>query len=559
MKKTINVNLNGRVFTMDEDAYQLLDNYLSNLRIYFRKEEGSAEIIADFEARIEELFSEKIRLGYQVINISQVEEVIARVGKPDDFSEEDSGKEETQTCSPDEKTVKKKFFRNPENKIIGGVCSGIGAYFEWDVLAIRIVFIILILVTSLWIIPVYLLAWIFFPEAKTTAQKLQMRGKPITVENIGKMVADDSENFDQKEKSGCLGSFIEFIGKTLKGCFFGLGCLLAFPALLVIGVIFLLAITLPFGIGGEIPGILPWYWQGSIPFLTVTNPIPTSISLIILLLIPFVALIYGIISYFAKLKPLNAWIKWTSFSIWIIALILFLCSGFEVNWKYISGRHSIEGNGILSEKTDTIAPIDHILLENGIVAHLQIEQIPDNYATLLLSGDENLIENIHYDVNNGKLRLFTDNYFYLSRNNNLIIRIQTPSLKKIEPGISGKTNINKTFICNELELELSGAGYFQADSLTVQTLKVDLEGSAFVKIAGYARNVKFDLDGATKVDAWDLLSDTVDAEVNGVGSIRCNPTEYLKGEVNGVGNIKYKNEPKRRNVRVFGVGNVGLE
>jgi phage shock protein PspC (stress-responsive transcriptional regulator) len=487
------------------------------------------------------------------------------VGKPDDFSEGNRDKEETQTCPPDEKTVKKKFFRNPEGKIIGGVCSGISAYFEWDVLAIRIVFIILILATSLWIIPVYLLAWIFFPEAKTAAQKLQMQGKPITVENIGKMVADDieksdqKENFDQKEKTGCLGGFIEFVGKTLKGCFFALGCLLTFPALLVIGMIFLLAIVMPFGIGGEISGIFPWYLHGSIPFLNVSNPIPTSISLIILLLIPFIALIYGIISYFAKLKPLNAWIKWTSFSIWIIALVLFLCSGFKVNWKYISEKHFIEGNGILTEKTDTIAPIDHILLENGLVAHLQIEQIPGNYTSILLSGDENLIANVHYRVNNGKLRLFTDNHFYLSRDNNLIIKVQTPSLKKIEPGISGRTYMSKAFICNELEIELSGAGYFQADSLTVQTLKVDLEGSGFVKIAGYARNVKFDLDGAAKVDAWDLLSDTLDAEVNGVGSIRCNPTEYLKGKVNGIGNIKYKNEPKQRNVRVFGLGSIGLE
>ncbi|MDR2628148.1 MAG: PspC family transcriptional regulator, partial [Dysgonamonadaceae bacterium] len=72
MKKTINVNLNGRVFTMDEDAYRMLENYLHNLRIYFRKEEGLDEIIADFEGRIEELFGERIRHGYQVISVSQV-------------------------------------------------------------------------------------------------------------------------------------------------------------------------------------------------------------------------------------------------------------------------------------------------------------------------------------------------------------------------------------------------------------------------------------------------------------------------------------------------------
>ena len=72
MKKTLSINLGGSVFNIDEDAYQLLDKYLNNLRIHFRKEEGSDEIMDDFESRISELFGERVRLGYQVITIQQV-------------------------------------------------------------------------------------------------------------------------------------------------------------------------------------------------------------------------------------------------------------------------------------------------------------------------------------------------------------------------------------------------------------------------------------------------------------------------------------------------------
>ena len=72
MKKTLTVNLGGTVFHIDEDAYQLLDKYLSNLRIHFRKEEGSDEIMDDFEMRISELLNERIRLGYEVITIERV-------------------------------------------------------------------------------------------------------------------------------------------------------------------------------------------------------------------------------------------------------------------------------------------------------------------------------------------------------------------------------------------------------------------------------------------------------------------------------------------------------
>lgn len=85
MKKTLTINLGGSVFHIDEDAYQLLDKYLSNLRIHFKKEEGSDEIMNDFELRISELFSERTRLGYQVISIEQVEEVIKRMGKPEEI------------------------------------------------------------------------------------------------------------------------------------------------------------------------------------------------------------------------------------------------------------------------------------------------------------------------------------------------------------------------------------------------------------------------------------------------------------------------------------------
>lgn len=90
MKKTLTINLGGSVFHIDEDAYQLLDKYLSNLRIHFKKEEGSDEIMNDFELRISELFSERIRLGYQVISIDLVEEVIKRMGKPEEIFERDS-------------------------------------------------------------------------------------------------------------------------------------------------------------------------------------------------------------------------------------------------------------------------------------------------------------------------------------------------------------------------------------------------------------------------------------------------------------------------------------
>ena len=102
MKKTLTVNLGGTVFNIDEDAYELLEKYLSNLRIHFSKEEGAAEIMNDFEQRISELFNDRVRLGYQVITINEVEEVIKRMGKPEEIfemTEEETGEKQQEQDS----------------------------------------------------------------------------------------------------------------------------------------------------------------------------------------------------------------------------------------------------------------------------------------------------------------------------------------------------------------------------------------------------------------------------------------------------------------------------
>ena len=127
MKKTLTVNLGGTVYHIDDDAYRLLDNYLSNLKHYFRKQEGAEEIINDIEMRIAELFAEKVAAGKQVITVQDVEEVIARVGKPEDFgiTEDDaeSNKRTEQSSSASQTYTRtagsRRLFRDPDSKLLG--------------------------------------------------------------------------------------------------------------------------------------------------------------------------------------------------------------------------------------------------------------------------------------------------------------------------------------------------------------------------------------------------------------------------------------------------------
>ena len=560
MKKTITVNLNGRVFTMDEDAYRLLDSYLNNLRIYFRKEEGASEIIADFEARIEELLSEKTRLGFQVITIEQVEEVMARVGKPADFAEREDAKEDKQTYFTESKESGKKFYRNPDDKMFGGVCSGVAAYFGWDVLAVRIVSIVLLFATSFWIVPVYLLAWILLPGAFTAEQKLQMRGKPITVENIGKTVAAEAGPATPDEPRGCLPGFIDLSVGLMKVFLIGLGCLIGLPLLFALFIVIVVLIAVLFGVGGGMLGILP-------SFLIMEHPVLSSASFLLVLGIPLVALIYGLIAMLADLKPLNRSVKWTFLFVWILALVLFLFSGFRIdknrwdgnwNWSCLSDRHFVRGSGIPSEKIYTFyEPIRYVETDKYLTCNLQIEQIQSDTAVVKITGDENLIDQVRCDLKDGRLTL--SSLRSLHSKNNLNIRIQTNDLRGIRSNIPGNIQMDRAFTGNELEINLTGPGNVHADSLYVHSLTVYSEGVGSIRLAGKANNAHFDLAGVGSVDALELLSDTVYASVKGVGSIRCNPSEYLEGRLQGVGKITYKEEPKMKNVNSEGLGKIGKE
>lgn len=204
MKKTLTVNLGGVVFHIDEDAYLLLDNYLKNLLFHFKKEEGSEEIMNDFEIRISELFSERVRLGHEIITVVEVENMIAQMGKPEEIFEEeeaetgehqgnDSAKSELNT-----KPIPKRIFRDPDDQMLGGVASGIAAYLGWDVTAIRLIMVLSLFFYGFTAM-IYIILWIVIPLARTASDKLRMRGEAISVENIGKTVTHGFEKETEEE------------------------------------------------------------------------------------------------------------------------------------------------------------------------------------------------------------------------------------------------------------------------------------------------------------------------------------------------------------------------
>ena len=189
MKKTITINLGGTVFHIDEDAYRLLEEYLRSVGNHYSGDPASSEILEDIEARMAELFRERMVSGKEVITLANAREVISIMGYPEDFMEEDpaDGYERAR------RTRYRRIYRDPDSRVLGGVCGGLGAYFNIDPLVFRLLFVVITLAGGAGIL-LYIIFWIVVPEAKTTAQKLEMRGEPVNTSNIGKKVKEDTGN-----------------------------------------------------------------------------------------------------------------------------------------------------------------------------------------------------------------------------------------------------------------------------------------------------------------------------------------------------------------------------
>lgn len=199
MNKTVTINISGIIFHIEEDAYSSLSNYLNKIKSKFNTSEGGNEILADIEARIAELLSQKINQGKQVIVLNDVNLVMDTLGKPEDFADDDNASQTTNNINDADpiQENKRRLFRNPDDKMIGGVCSGIAAYLDVDLVWIRLAMFLLIFFggLSLW---VYIILWIVMPEAKTTADKLAMKGKPVTIDNISESVKNEFESLGSK-------------------------------------------------------------------------------------------------------------------------------------------------------------------------------------------------------------------------------------------------------------------------------------------------------------------------------------------------------------------------
>ncbi|WP_395043251.1 PspC domain-containing protein [Flavobacterium sp.] len=365
MNKTVNINIGGLFFHIDEDAYQKLSRYFDAIKRSLSNSSGKDEIMKDIEMRVAELFTERQKSDKHVINNIDVDEVVKVMGQPEDYRiDDDSETSKTEQFYVPRKS--KKLYRDKDRGLIGGVATGLSHYLGIDSVWIKILFILFTFVGGSGIIA-YFIFWIATPKAITTSEKLEMTGEPVTISNIEKKVREEFDTISNKIKNtdyDKLGNQIKFntenVGNKLGDAFiavFGAFAKVLGALIVVFSSLSLLGVCI---------GSIVLMFSSSLPQNTIINHFSTPIGLetplwiqgILFLLsfgIPlFFLLILGLKLLVTNLKSIGNIAKYSLLALWIIAIGILISLGINELTQISSEAKDLKKETIKIAQTDTL-------------------------------------------------------------------------------------------------------------------------------------------------------------------------------------------------------------
>ena len=365
MNKTVNINLGGMFFHIDEDAYLKLTRYFDAIKRSLNNSSGQDEIIKDIEMRVSELLTEKQKSEKHVVGLKDVDEVIAVMGQPEDYIIE----EETQSNQSYANTgnrKNKKLYRDKENGMLGGVATGLGHYFGVDAVWIKILFLIFVFAGFGTGILAYFVLWVVTPEAITTSEKLEMTGEPVTISNIEKKVREEIESLSDKFKnadydkmgnqvksgaervSSSIGDFIMTGFKIFAKL---LGVILILGGITILFFLLIGVFTLGTNVFIDFP------WQNFVEAGNFTEYPIWSFGLLMFFAvgIPFFFMtLLGFKLLAPNTKTIGNIAKYTLLAIWIIAIAITISIGIKQATEVSYDNKMVEKKAIAIQPTDTL-------------------------------------------------------------------------------------------------------------------------------------------------------------------------------------------------------------
>ena len=403
MNKTVNINLAGIFFHIDEDAYLKLQRYLEAIRRSFTDSQGRNEIIADIEARIAELFSERIQNEKQVVSVKEVEEVITIMGQPEDYVvDEEIFDDEPRQSYSQRTSAHKRLYRDTENAYVGGVSSGLAHYFGIDALWIRLIWVALLFGAGTGLL-LYILLWILMPAAETTAEKLAMSGKPVNITNIEEKVKEGfgnvKESLDEvadKLKSGEYNKTGDAIKTKSRSFFDALGNVVLFffkiiakfigVILMIVGASVFISLFISLLSVGTSSFFDPWWMD----YAHVGNSTNSPIWLVMLLTffavgIPFFFIfLLGLKILVVNLKSIGKIASFTLLGLWLVSLVILSVLAIQ---------------GVTEHSTDAPVVDRHELnIKSGDTLHVRMQENNNYVKSSFRTNDFRII----YDENDDK-------------------------------------------------------------------------------------------------------------------------------------------------------------
>lgn len=414
MKKTFTINLAGVPFIIDEDAYQVLHSYLENIKQKFNSNEEAAEILHDIEARFAELFTEYLKGNKEVVGVAEVEAATTTMGKPEDIAGTDNATEQqnnTQDKTINQPKQQRKLFRNPDDKVLGGVLSGVSIYFGIeDSIWLRILFVALFFFGLGSTFLIYIILWAIVPEAKTASEKLQMRGESVTLDNIQREVSDAANRIGKWTNNGSIGEkLLHIVLLIFKGF---LKVIALFIALIVMFVVFtFVASSVGFLSFASIPSVQE---LANVFAENTTVVYAAIIGVLLVVLAPLIALLYAAIRIIVGAKTRIPAMKWFVSGGFIFGILLLVFAGlsFGLNFK----NHSSA-----SQKFPLMQPANNTLFvqladSSGVAFEENETEEEEDMMPIFING-ENAKTKTGYKIGRPHIKLMPskDTSFYVER------------------------------------------------------------------------------------------------------------------------------------------------
>jgi len=410
MNKTISIHLGGNHFNVEEPAYEALSKYLEAIKRHFSQEEGRDEIMADIEARLAELLIERQDRPGSVFTLDHIESVIKIMGDPAEFGGEAT--ENTPPPSGEQKSkIRRRVYRDTDSKVFGGVCSGFGYYFGIDPIWLRLAFVLFFLFGGSGFL-FYLILWLIIPPARSTAEKLEMRGEAINIESIQRSIQDELSNLKSKisqldnstvKQRGRIGDIINDLGRLLLNLlqyllqfisrFFGL-ILIVISVILLVGFISWLS-----GFGDALTALSDETALGfdTLEIARVVFPNEglfqlTAILLAIVVVVPLLQFIASGVRILFKLDRPNPWIPRIGGTLTVVSILALFGIGASIFRDFRTRMPFTESVNIEADSTATL------VLKSNLYDALPVDLYTDRPIYIDSETSEVYLKNVEFTI-----------------------------------------------------------------------------------------------------------------------------------------------------------------